>query len=382
MKRSSLVLAVLAGAAMPAAASDFKQFRDWFAACDNLRNCSAYGFDAEFLGGGISYLRIERGGAADAPVKVTITVELPKGSTFTLHFDPDLPGLPTGRRPAKEIEAATIAARDASPAADALIASLRKAEKILITRENPPGKTLKDDEKVSSISMSGASAALLWIDDQQKRLDTITALIRRGAKPASAVPPQPRPPVIVAAKAVPDAKTPKPSPDLLAKARKACDDDAKAKLEEVNSLAPGLFLYSYSCPDMSGAYNMNSVYFIVPAGQPQAARPVSFRWPAKIGDAEHDGEAITAINSSFDPQTMTLGTFSKGRGIGDCGTEESWVFDGKTFRLAELEADVGMQGRAVGRLAGGVSGRSEAVAAPAILPALRGWYQTGRHISA
>ena len=88
---------------------------------------------------------------------------------------------------------------------------------------------------------------------------------------------------------------------------------------------------------MSGAYNMNSVYFIVPAGQPQAARPVNFRWPIQVGDTMQDGEGQIATNSSFNPKTLTLTTFSKGRGIGDCGTEENWVFDGKTFRLAELK---------------------------------------------
>jgi hypothetical protein len=347
MKTISIAAVALAALALCAAsgaqASDFKQFRDWFAACDNLRNCSAYGFDSEFLGGGNSYLRLERGGAADAPVKITITAEVPKGSKFTLRFDdPDLPGLPTEPQTGEEIDGSDDARRVTVSATEELIHSLRKAERILVTRENPPGRTLKDDEKLSSISMSGASAALLWIDDQQKRLDTTTALIRRGAKSPGSMPPQPRPPVIVAAKPAPDAKTPKPSPDLLARARKACDGDANsggvlAKFEEAYSLAAGLFLYSYSCPEMSGAYNMNSVYFIAPAGPPQAARIVSFRWPVQVGDAEHDGEAITATNSSFDPQTMTLGTFSKGRGIGDCGTEENWVFDGKTFRLAKLK---------------------------------------------
>jgi hypothetical protein len=331
-----LALAIFAGLAMPAAASDFKQFRDWFAACDNLRNCSAYGFDAESLGGGISYLRIERGGAADAPVKVTITAEMPKGSSFTLRFDSDLPGLPGEPQTGEQTDSEDTR-RVTLAGSETLLASLRKAENILVARDNPPGKILKDDERLSSISMSGASAALLWIDDQQKRLDTLSATVRRGTRPASAVPPQPQPPVIVATRVTPDSKAPKPPADLAAKARRACDDDAKAKLEEGYSLAAGLFLYSFSCPDMSGAYNMHSVYFIVPAGQPQAARPVSFRWPVKVGDAEHDGEAITATNSSFDPQTMTLRTFSKGRGIGDCGTEESWVFDGKTFQLAELK---------------------------------------------
>lgn len=102
MKRSSLVLAVLAGAVAPAFASDFKQFRDWFAACDNLRNCSAYGFDAEFLGGGISYLRIERGGAADAPVKVTVTAEVPKGSKSPCASIPICRACRQSRRPERK----------------------------------------------------------------------------------------------------------------------------------------------------------------------------------------------------------------------------------------------------------------------------------------
>ena len=31
---------------------------------------------------------------------------------------------------------------------------------------------------------------------------------------------------------------------------------------------------------------------------------------------------------------MTLTSFEKSRGYGDCGSEEQWVWDGKAFRLA------------------------------------------------
>jgi len=340
MKKALLIGSLGAGLLSGAAtASEFKQFRDWYAACDNLRNCSAYGFDTELLGGGISSLRIERSGAPDAAAKISITAEVPNGSKFTLRFDdPGLPGLPSEPQTGEEIDGSDEARRITIAGGEAMVDSLRKAQKITITRDNPPDRTLKDDEKLSSISMSGAAAALLWIDDQQKRLDTTTALVRRGPKPASAVPPQPNAPIIVAARPVKDAKTPKPPADLLAKAGKACEGDTKAKFEEGDSLAAGLFLYSFSCPEMSGAYNMKSVYFIVPAGKPEAARAVSFRrWPVKVGDIVHDGDAVTATNSSFDPDSMTLNTFSKGRGIGDCGTEEAWVFDGKAFQLAELK---------------------------------------------
>ena len=340
-----LAAAIVTLAAGAASASDYKQFRDWYAACDNLRNCSAYGMDTEFASGSFSYLRLQRGGAADAAVKVTITAQVPKGSTFTLRFDdPKLPGLPAEPLTGEDADGSDEARRVSLAASDALIDSLRKAQKIVITRANPPGGTLKDDEKVSSISMSGAAAALLWIDDQQKRLDTTTALVRRGSKPASAVPAQPTAPVIVAAKAAPDTKAPKPAAALVAKARKICENDPKAALDESVSLAPGLFLYSYSCPEMSGAYNMQSVYFIASAKEPQNARAVSFGWPVRISDIRQDGPAELATNASFDPKTMTLDTFNKGRGIGDCGTSESWVFDGKSFQLAELRMMVECRG--------------------------------------
>ncbi len=43
-----------------------------------------------------------------------------------------------------------------------------------------------------------------------------------------------------------------------------------------------------------------------------------------------------AVNPGFDEKTMTISTFNKGRGLGDCGTDEEWVWDGNVFRLARL----------------------------------------------
>jgi hypothetical protein len=45
-------------------------------------------------------------------------------------------------------------------------------------------------------------------------------------------------------------------------------------------------------------------------------------------------------NPVFDPETMTLTSFNKGRGYGDCGIEEQWVWTGKTFQLS-LERSMG-----------------------------------------
>lgn len=72
----------------------------------------------------------------------------------------------------------------------------------------------------------------------------------------------------------------------------------------------------------------------MPDANPQAARAANFVYPSKIGS----NDAPELINAGFDRSTMTLSTFSKGRGIGDCGSAEDWLWDGQTFRLALLRA--------------------------------------------
>ena len=282
-----------------------------------------------------AFLRIERGGAADAPVIVTLSVELGDAKAYTVAFDdPALPGLPAGSLAGEESEGSEYRRIEIAKgqAANALIESMRKAKAIVVTRQPAKGKKL--DSPVSRISMSGAVASLLWIDDQQKRIDTVTALARRGPKPVSAVPPQPKAPVIVAAE--PSAGiAPKPSADLIARGRKACDNDKNAHFEQADRLGANLFLYYVFCSGMSGAYNMHGVYFIVPADQPKAGRLVNFNGPVRTGNAIADSESgVIATNSSFDPKTMTLQTFNKGRGLGDCGSQSDWVFDGRSFQLA------------------------------------------------
>lgn len=332
---ATTLLAVVPPATVPASASGDKSFKDWYAACDNLRNCSAYGFDPATIGG---YLRVERGGAAEAPVRITISVDLTDAADYTLAFDPALPGLPDRALTGEEGEGnefrRTLLAESA--AAKTLIESLRKAYAIVVTRRPADGKKL--DTPVSKISMSGAVAALLWIDDQQKRVDTVTALIKPGPKAASTIPAQPGAPVIVAAKPSKEKAPAKPPARLVAKGRALCgDSDPKSKLEGSYALGGGVVLYEFSCPDNSGAYNFQSVYMMGPDGNVQAVKPVLFKWPIKIGDQQNDdGENNGLMNAAFDPEKMTLTSFSKGRGIGDCGSEEEWVYDGKTFRLAQV----------------------------------------------
>src|SRR5690242_8512232 len=75
------------------ASAQMKEFRDWLAACDNTRSCTAYGFDADIAG--YAYIKLTRDGGADAPLRVTIAVNVQEGATFKVAFDdPTLAGLP------------------------------------------------------------------------------------------------------------------------------------------------------------------------------------------------------------------------------------------------------------------------------------------------
>jgi hypothetical protein len=336
-----LLLALPACAAtfgIGAAAAD-KDFRDWHAACDNLRNCSAYGLQADEPA--YAYVRIARGGAPAAAARITIVADAgEKASVAPAFDDATLRGLPAGpvaldRNGDDSLGRVVI---DDPAAVDTVVASMRKAQTLAVRRIDPPDGD-KSEQETSTISLAGAVAALLWIDEQQQRLGTATAFIRRGDRPASSIPPQPQAPAVRAAPPPPGAaprKLPAAEARLLtAKARALCGEEERhTALEDTARLDRDTSLYSFSCKDNSGAYNLASVFLIVPDAAPQAARAVRFAYPAGI-DAKAPPQAL-AINASFDPQTMTLSTFNKGRGLGDCGAAEDWVFDGRTFQLARL----------------------------------------------
>lgn len=336
---------MLALAAGRAAASDFADFRDWHVACDNLRNCVATGGDGASGG---AYLRVARGGAPEAPTTIALAVAVDPGQRFRLRFnDAALTGLPDGVLEGTPDDSGNyrriVLSERAS--ADALIAAFRKAESIVVTREPAPAKD-SNLEQTSSVSLSGLVASLLWFDEQQKRLDTVTALIRRGPRLASAMPPQPAEAVVLRAKGAPGKVPDKAPPALIRKGRALCgEDDPGSKLEQTYPLAGNMVLYMFSCPDSSGAYNAHFGLLAAPSGKPQAAQPLNFAWPVQVGDTMHDSdEASLLTNPSFDAKTGTLTTFSKGRGIGDCGTGEEWVWDGKRFRLVLLKMMVHCRG--------------------------------------
>ena len=117
-------------ACQPASAAEQKDFRDWNASCDNLRDCNAYGFDASLSGA--TYLRIERGGAPFAAAKITLALDANDGVTFTLKFND-----PTSAGSGSRMVPASCPACRTTPSAERRAKKTNAAAWCLPTRSRP-----------------------------------------------------------------------------------------------------------------------------------------------------------------------------------------------------------------------------------------------------
>ncbi len=201
---------------------------------------------------------------------------MPAGTRIGLAFDDTtLAGLPAAPIALNAADSPTVWK---VPAADneVFLASLRKGQVLRLALLPPAGQKLPQGttDKVE-ISLKGAVAALIWVDERQQRLDTLTAMVKRGAKPASAVPAPPPEPVVRAVAPVLQTKLPAKPPAAVTKVMTAddCGSDTPgdAAKPTVDRLSATTVLWGAVC--MSGAYDQMVRYFI--AGTTRSLRPSS-----------------------------------------------------------------------------------------------------------
>ncbi|HWF76307.1 MAG TPA: DUF1176 domain-containing protein [Caulobacteraceae bacterium] len=314
---AALTLGVLGAGAANAAGT--KTVKDWTAVCSNLGDCAAFGFSEEAADTN-AYLKIDRqaGPAAQAQVAIVFDAgDTQPAQTWTLTLDgKPIAGLGPLRAAGSESGArATLT----GAAAQHLIDALRNGQSLEL---NAAGKA------VSSVSLAGSAAILLWVDDQQGRVGTVTALVKKGAAPATSVHARGVPPLIRPAPPASQAGLPGRVPKVVLAHDSECDRGS-SPTDVIARLAPGVVLWGPECN--SGAYNQVNDFFLGDehAGQ---LRPVKF--PEAAGASEGTGSSDALMNVGYDPKTQTLSSFSKGRGIADCGATETWVWDGKAFQMA------------------------------------------------
>ena len=310
-----ILIALLAAIATPQPA-EVRTFQDWTVACDNGFACEA----VALLPADVEWeewitLMLRRGaGPGDRPELILQGLEqapsalLADGRAIAARF--------TGTDDGFIVQA------DERALIDALVSGH------LLTVRVP------NTARHWSVSLAGSGAAMLYMDERQRRLDTVTALVRRGSAPASAVPPPPLPQVRIA-----PAATDRPiaiDTALVARFRRQfeCEeyDTRGPEAVETEQIATGRTLVLIPCG--SGAYNFSSVPLIAQRrGGRVVAEVAAFDHQWGIAAEGHP----TLVNASWDPEARRLREYSKARGLGDCGSRSEYAWDGTRFRLVRQE---------------------------------------------
>lgn len=301
--------------------SETRRFRDWSATCGNDGTCWAFGFAPDFAAG---WVRVALRPGPDARPDIAFGAwpdgEAASPSRLGLEID--------GRRFAAvaDTDSQTPVGRITTDVA-AVIDALAQGRSMRIT-----------GAANQAVSLNGAAAALLWIDEKQGRLNTTTALVRKGDRPASAVPVAPALPRVPIAPAVDQSGFADPSPALPAALRArpevaACLQDSALPdvRDQIASarLDAGTALWAVPCG--AGAYNLTQNWYLTDADG-RNPRPVALAGTAGPGaDPVRPDNAL--INGVYDPKTRTLSAFGKGRGLGDCGVLQTWAWTGERFAL-------------------------------------------------
>lgn len=307
-----LMLALLALAEPTIGTS--KTFGDWEVACDNIRACEM-----------TSLMREEDEWPEEGPRTASIARAPGPQGGFVVVVDSGKASGPA----TLEIDGTAVAR--GTPTNGALRFGGADAARIVAAAAEGSKLTLSQSgAAITGVWLAGTSAALRFIDAEQGRAGTVTAAVAKGSNPAASVPAARAAPRVAALRA-PGGSAAEVSATLRAQMEKVsgCDELAGQPGEgEIETIALGGGATLALLPCGSGAYNISSVPFVIRGGKAE---------PAEIdyaGDASNDAAMLT--NAWWEAETSVLATHAKGRGIGDCGEDARYVWDGKGFRLIEM----------------------------------------------
>lgn len=290
--------------AAPAAAEEMlKTFTDFTVGCDNGRACHAVGqYAADDFD--LVAVSIARGaGANDVPAV-----------WFRLQDRPAIDLAADGKRLGVRFIATDDDQHLTAATVWRAIDAVRSARRIDFIGA--------DGKPLGRLSSAGAAAAMLYMDERQQRLGTVTALVRNGARPASSIPPPPRLPIVVRVSRPgnPPARLSDAQIRAIQQQYAECTDDDLTDRADYARLDArhGLILVTAICG--SGAYNIFTIPLVVDAR--------GKRTYAKFDRSETDDRSM---NMSWDAKTRILSSYMKGRGIGDCGGGTEFVWNGARF---------------------------------------------------
>ncbi|MEZ0244006.1 MAG: DUF1176 domain-containing protein [Sphingomonas sp.] len=299
-----------------------KAFGDWVVACHNQHRCEMTSLFPE------QGDNVPEGNGGFEDFSFSIERDAGPGGTPVVDVSPygEHEGKVTIRVDGKIVASGTISGpslRFTGISANAIVAAMVPGREMTVNDA--------EGDPIGRASLAGSSAAMRFMDADQGRAGTVTALVAKGARPASAVPVAMAGPVV---RFVRPSGTPARIAPALRKAMDSAtgcaenyaDGEGEMPATEAFALGGGKTLVLLPCGN--GAYNYSTVPFVVAGGKPVLA---TFDYAPGYTAAE-DGQP-TLVNAAWDAGTATLTSYSKGRGLGDCGNAEDYVWDGTRFRL-------------------------------------------------
>lgn len=294
-------------------------FKDWTVGCDNGFSCQAVALMDETAPEDGLAVTLSRAASQTAPIAITVGGNAMKTGKYRIIID--------GR---SALSGAALAG-DAGVQVDGT-AALRLGR--AMAKGNRLTLTDASGNAIGTASLAGASAALRWIDAQQNRIGTKPAIVTvgkkaRGGKSINL-------PVITVRKIAPNNVLPDTAAIIALSESSPCADARLGSTEDtVYSLGAGpegaRALILLNCG--AGAYNFSS-------GVYTGRRNTQGKWTFEPATFDYGATGFSnesaipiLVNADWDAATQTLSSYSKGRGLGDCGSSESYVWDGAGFRL-------------------------------------------------
>lgn len=319
-----LIVVTLFGFCSAAFAAPSVQIRDWFAYCKISLQCEMFVAQST---DGVYTFGFSRGPKGNAPLELFLSVAGELSPTSQVHIN--LRG-DTGERFTFDVASASL--RDnllyfKSPETNAkLLEAMMKGSALELQYQTDEGG------QSAVLSLSGVTGSALFLDEAQGRLGRMDALKEKGSKPAKDAVSNAR-----------ELNSNSQLPEKVVQEWFAPGSDCNAGFEEIDDVVA-----EYGAVEID--VDENARIYILPCGGPGA---YNFPQTLVIHDASNDlvrtlglpimgekGPTImyTPYNAGWDPTQSKLSAFFKARGLGDCGSIQTWNWRGgyySNFQLVE-----------------------------------------------
>jgi len=292
--------------------------KDWDLICDNTLTCRAVGYAANDTENGATVLLTRAAGPDTAVVNQVMLAHYDDDNEANNNQSPTLTIDNQGFGQLTESQDESWQMNDEQFAA--FMTALRQDKPI----------SFEDSSQQYSLSGAGSTAVLLKMDDVQGRVATPGALIKKGQKSESTVYPAQELPVInkapvkdASVRDMNDQEEALIKPEIMklisADKENGCTEDMLAQKWQIARLNDSQSLVKAAC--WMAAYNDGDIYYLINNDMKSAPQLVS--------------------DSANDYNDGVLFFSMKGRGLGDCWSHQSWVWDGHAF----VESERGNTGR-------------------------------------